>query len=229
MERTLVRALIASAVCAGHAFADVNYSNNFQSGIAGPEWSHRHVETAPLGGQLFLGQFANDSVSLSLADVRRGEQVNLTFDFLAIRTWDGNDGGGGPGPDIFTVSIDSGPILLASTFSVGDPLSRHRMSYPDVAGVDAHPSRWGALYNDTLGYTYGPTNFPLDATWRMNFSFIAPADGLTIRFAALGLQDINDESWGLDNVHVSTSTVPTPGGMALTGAGLAALMRRKRR
>lgn len=216
-------------MCAGTALGDVNYSQDFQSGIAGPQWSHQLVDTAPLGNQRFLGQFSDDSVALSLAGVRQGQQVSLSFDFLAIRTWDGNDGGGGPGPDIFTVSVDGGPILLASTFSVGDPESRHRMSYPSVAGVDANPSRFGAFANDTLGYTYGPTDFPLDATWRMNFAFLAPEDGLTIRFAALGLQNIQDESWGLDNVSVIASTVPSPGSLALAGAGFGLMIRRKRR
>ncbi|MBS0198411.1 MAG: hypothetical protein JSR77_16800 [Planctomycetes bacterium] len=226
MDRTCKYAGCAVALLAGVALAEVHYGTDFQSG-AGPEWSHRLVETAPLNDQRFLGQFADSDVSLSLPTVRAGERVNLSFDFLAIRTWDGNDGGGGPGPDIFTVSVANGPILLASTFSVGDPLSRHRMSYPAVAGVESHPSRTGAIENNSLGYTYGPNNVPLDATWRLTFNFLAPTDGLEIHFAALGLQDIMDESWGLDNVSVSTSTVPTPGSMALALTGFGLLLRRR--
>ena len=44
----------------------------------------------------------------------------------------------------------------------------------------------------------------------------------------MGLQDINDESWGLDNVSVATNAVPAPGALALAGVGLGLLARRRR-
>lgn len=223
-----VAAAGAGALAAGSAFADISYSHDFQSGVAGPEWSHQMVETAPLGGQRFLGQFGNEVVTLTLPGVNTGDMVNLAFDFLAIRTWDGN-GTHGPGPDIFTVAVGGGPVLLASTFSVGDPNSAHRMSYPSPIGMGSAPSRTGAIANDTLGYTYGPNNFPLDATWRLSFTFTAPTDGLVISFAGSGLQELSDESWGIDNVEVNTVVVPAPGALALAGLGLGVVCGRRRR
>ena len=128
-----VAAAGAGALAAGSAFADISYSHDFQSGVAGPEWSHQMVETAPLGGQRFLGQFGNEVVTLTLPGVNTGDTVNLAFDFLAIRTWDGN-GTHGPGPDIFTVAVGGGPVPLASTFSVGDPTSTACRTRPDRHG-----------------------------------------------------------------------------------------------
>ena len=216
----------AIASCVGTTFGQVSYFTDFQSG-AGPEWSNQTVETAPLGGQKILGQFSNQTVTLTMDEIRAGERVLLSFDFCAIRTWDGNIGGGGPGPDIFSVQVDNGPILLSSTFSVGDPESAHTMSYPFVAGMGYFPSLTGATSVDTLGYQW--RDRVLDATWRMNFEFTAPTDVVRINFSALGLQSIDDESWALDNVVVSTITVPAPGAGAVAGLASLTLVRRKRR
>jgi len=229
MARTQLRTLIALAMSAGTALGQVHYTADFQSGAAGPEWSRRIVDAAPLGGRRFLGQFGNDAVSLTLPGVRAGERVSVAFDFLAIRTWDGNAGGGGPGPDIFRAWVDGGPVLVNSTFAVGDPEGRHKMSYPELPGVAENPSRFDAVENDTLGYTIGPAQFPLDATWRMNFNFIAAANGLTVWFEGAGLQELADESWGLDNVTVTAVSVPAPGATALAGCGLGLILRRRRR
>ncbi|MBT3204822.1 MAG: PEP-CTERM sorting domain-containing protein [Gammaproteobacteria bacterium] len=47
---------------------------------------------------------------------------------------------------------------------------------------------------------------------------------------ATGLQSISDESWGLDNVTISTTLVSEPSIIILFGAGLVgfALARRRR-
>jgi len=224
MDRTAFTAMGLLALAASSCLASVSYTNDFQEG-AGPEWSARHIDDAPLAGQRILGQFSNDEVVLTLASARAGELVRLAFDFCAIRTWDGEAGGGGPGPDTFSVEIINGPKLLQSTFSVGDPESRHRMSYaPEGTGLVT--SRYGAIANNSLGY--GWADGVLDATWRLSFSFLVPEDGLAIRFSASGLQNIEDESWGLDNVQVESVVIPSPGTLVLAGAGLAFIGQRKR-
>lgn len=217
-------ALLAAAAASCHA--EVSYSTDFQSG-AGPEWSNRLVETAPLGGQRILGQFSNETVLLTLDSVRAGDLVNLSFDFCAIRTWDGNAGGGGPGPDTFSVAVHGGPELLSATFAVGDPASAHRMTHSTKPGEHEALSRAGAASNDTLGYLW--RGVVLDATWRLSFSFTAPEDGLIVKFAAFGLQNIEDESWALDNVELTSTTIPAPGPVVLVGAGLGLMAQRRRR
>lgn len=213
------------ALAAGTCLADIAYHADFQLG-AGPEWSDRTVDTAPLLGQRILGQFGNQTVRLSIPEVREGDFVRLGFDFCAIRTWDGN-GGGGPGPDRFSVGVSGGTTLLSETFSVGDADSRQRMSYGSVLSGVANRSRWGAIANDSLGYPW--LHRTLDATWRFSFEFLAPVDGLEVWFAGSGLQELSDESWGLDNVKVETVSVPAPGSMALLGAGGIIMCRRRRR
>ena len=215
------------ALAAGTSLADIAYRNDFQLG-AGPEWSDRTVDLAPLHGQRILGQFGNQTVRLTIPEIREGDLVRLDFDFCAIRTWDGNAGGGALEPDMFSVGVGGGPVLLAETFSVGDIDSRQRMSYgAGISGAAANHSRWGAIANDSLGYPW--LHRTLDATWRLSFEFLAPADGLEVWFRGSGLQELADESWGLDNVTVEAVTVPTQGSVALLGAGTIIMCRRRRR
>lgn len=214
------------ALAAGTCLANITYREDFQHG-AGPEWSHRLVDAAPFHGQRILGQFGNQTVRLSIPEVREGDLVRLEFDFCAIRTWDGGSIGGASGADLFSTGVGGGPILLSETFSVGDLDSRQRMSYGTGAGGVANRSRWGAIANDSLGYPW--KHRVLDATWRFSFEFLAPVDGLELWFAASGLQEMNDESWGLDNVKVDTVSVPSHGSVALLGAGTIIMCRRRRR
>ncbi len=225
MKRLSTFAVCGAAMLCASAHADISYFNDFNIG-AGPGWSSSTVETSPNGLHRFLGQFSNDTVSLTLNGVGAGSQVSLSFDFLAIRTWDGNAGVNVPGPDVFTTAVRGGPILVSSTFSVGDPESRQRMSYPNPSGIGSHVSRTGAVSADDLGYTF--RGVVLDATWRMSFTFTAPSNDVTIDFGAIGLQSIDDESWGLDNVSVSSTTVPAPGALTLLGLGGSLIVRRRR-
>ena len=70
-------------------------------------------------------------------------------------------------------------------------------------------------------------------------TFPHTAANLSIVFSYTGLQDLNDESWGLDNVTVATdpnlttpvpTPVPEPTTLLLLGSGLAgaAIFGRKR-
>jgi hypothetical protein len=180
------------ALAAGTCLADITYRTDFQLG-AGPEWSDRSVDLAPLHGQRIQGQFGNQTVRLGIPEIREQDLVRLDSDFCAIRTWDGN-GGAGPGPDRFSVGVSGGSTLLSEIFSAGDIDSRHRMSYGSAVGGTVDHSRWGAIANDSLGSRW--LHRVLDATWRSSFEFVAPGDGLEVWFAGSGLQERSDESRG---------------------------------
>lgn len=226
MKNIPLLAVCGLAMLAGLSHAGISYTNDFQSGVAGPEWSSSLVDTAPLGGQRLLGQFSNESVSLTLAGVQAGDFISLRFDFCAIRSWDGSAGIAGPGPDVFSVAVRGGDQLLSSTFTVGNPLTTHPMSYPMLQGQASHPGRSGAIANDSLGYAW--RGGVLDATWRISLNFVAPTSGLTLDFTGTGLQEIDDEAWGIDNVSVQSESVPAPGAAALLTAGTLLLGCRRR-
>ena len=82
---------------------------------------------------------------------------------------------------------------------------------------DAPRSDLGFLaFNDAIYRTIG-----VDFT-------VTPNTPIVIRWRDGGLQGLNDESWGIDNVSVTYSNVPAPGSLGVMG-GLLVLGRRRRR
>jgi Ca2+-binding RTX toxin-like protein len=169
------------------------YFNDFET-ATGTEWSNQTRSITPVGERNFLGEFGNDTVSLTLNN-QANSTVTLEFDLFILKTWDGSYG---VGPDIFTLGIAGGQTLLNTTFSnVGN-----EQAYPGTFDNVRYPQRTGAIESNTLGY-YG------DSVYRISSTFQAPSNNLIINFAGSNLQEIGDESWGLDNVKVTTFTTPT--------------------
>ncbi len=107
------------------------YSNDFQDTI-GTEWtttaaSGIHTASAPLvdygGGRLFLGEYGNDTLTLSLGGLTAHTTATVSFSLYLIRSWDGNDTtvvNDPLGPDIWSLGVAGGPALLSTTFSSGN-------------------------------------------------------------------------------------------------------------
>ncbi len=171
----------------------VIYFNDFQT-AAGAAWSNQTIGTTPTGGRKFLGEFGNNTVSLNL-NTQANSTVTLEFDLFILKSWDGN--ATSIGPDNFKVDIAGGQTLLNATFSNFQNVGQ---SYGNGAG------RTGAIENNTLGYDL---NGGVDSVYRLQYTFQAPSNNLTINFTGYGLQEIADESWGLDNVKVSSNSSPT--------------------
>ncbi|HYV95995.1 MAG TPA: hypothetical protein VE967_00920 [Gemmatimonadaceae bacterium] len=176
------------------AFTPV-YTQDF-SGPVGAEWSNALESQAP-AGEKFLGEFSTGATELSLAGLAAHDSITVTFDLYIIRSWDGADANWGT--DAFTLTAD-GATLLNTTFS--NNTWDGSQNYPAPLGGATNASQTGAFAINALGYTYWD-NYPIDATYRLSFTFAHSASTLHLNFAALGLQDITDESWGLDNVVVS--------------------------
>ena len=199
--------------------ATIIYQNDFQSAVL-TGWSSTGgavtISTSP-NGQKFLGRhstygFSNETVSLSLSGVPVPNiGITLAFDLYIIQSWDGNSD-----PDIFELSVSGGPVLLYTTFGTHNP---RYQSYPDNYGTGAsYTWNTGASAIGTLGYTfYG------DAIYHLEYTFPHPNSNLIINFAARNLQGITDESWGIDNVIISTEgagVIPEPNTILLLGSGL---------
>ena len=177
------------------------YSNDFE-GAVGPEWSNTSVNTTPAGARRFLGQFGNETVSLDLTNLPPHTQATVSFDLFIIRSW---DGGAGPdvfetGPDVWDLSVSGGPTLSHTTFA-NHPWQRQ--AYPGTHPGGNNPARTGATENNTLGYRFD--NEPMEAVYRLSFNFDHSGSALVLNFSGSGLQDLGDESWGLDNVVVLVS------------------------
>jgi len=175
------------------------YTHDFES-VVGDEWSIATIATTP-DGRNFLGDFSNQTIRLGLDDLPGHASVTLMFDLFIIRSWDGNTVGanGNPiGPDQWYLELN-GTSLLRTTFGNWDTLSQAQ-AYPGIYPGDSFPTRTGAAENNTLGYTY--TDLPMDSVYRLAFDFAHSNNTLDLDFSASGLQALDDESWGLDNVRV---------------------------
>jgi len=177
----------------------------------GDEWSDPITTTSPCDST-FIGEFGNQTVTLSLDDLPSHARVEVSFDLFIIRSWDGNREEtpaellNSPlwpddliGPDIWQLQAD-GEMLVQTTFSNwidSGSLQAYPGSYPGAE----YPAQTGAIAINSLCYTYGP--YDMDAVYPMRYIFDHTGDTLVLDFAAMGLQDISDESWGLENVRVS--------------------------
>ena len=207
-----------------------SYFNNFE-GTVGPEWSSTTTNTTPVGSRRFLGQFGNNTVTLSLTGLGDHSLVQLSFDLFVIRSWDGNDTsyyiGQYMGPDKWSVGVQNGPTLLYTTFSnsTGSTPNDYQ-AYPDSYPGGVHQGYTGAAEINSLGY-YGPLyNSPKqDAVYNLSFVFPHSGSSLTLYFFGQGLQSLSDESWGLDNVNVEF--VPEPCTILILGVGFLVLRSKK--
>lgn len=207
---------VALTFTANTTDAAVIYSNDFES-VVGSEWSNTSTAVTPAGARKFLGQFGNQTVSLTLDDLSIHNMVSLSLDLFVINSWDGV---GPNGPDVWTLGVEGGPMLLNTTFSNVEELGR-KQSYPDSYPGAEYPAGTGAAEIDTLGYTYYG-----NSVYHLEYSFAHSDDSIVFNFSASGLQGINDESWGIDNVTVDV--VPEPATLCLLGLGALGLVRRKK-
>jgi len=189
------------------------YQHNFETAV-GSEWTKPQREIAP-NGEHFLGQFNNGTVSLNLDQLPTHQWLQINFDLYIIRSWDGNltettaDQSNHiqstdtiVGPDQWSFQIDQHSFLVTtfSNWSLGN------QAFPFPIDIGDFPAQTGAQDINHLGYFF--SDIPMDSTYRMSYRLLHNANDLTIEFGALGLQAIEDESWGIDNVSVVVNNAP---------------------
>jgi hypothetical protein len=174
------------------------------------------IVASPNGRQRFLGEFGgpvivaappydpqhfvtvDETVTLTLRSLKPHTFVTLEFDLYVLKSWDGNN----PtyGPDRWRLRVQDGPTLLDTTFS-NNPKTGADLSQQNYPAANS-PHESGAASVNTLGYTfYG------DSTYHLSFSFPHASDTLIVNFSSSLCEGkgTSDESWGLDNVSVSSN------------------------
>lgn len=221
-------ALLALLMATNTGKAGIVYQNNFE-GTVGSEWSSTSIGVTPVGARRFLGQFGNVPVLLSLAGLSAHTEATISFDLYIINTWDGNSSSSGP--DRWRLKMDAA-TLLDATFS--QHISSYYQSYPDWTGSGSHPRHTGAEEVGTLGYS--GNGYILDSVYHLEFVALHTDANVIYSFSGLNLQALTDESWGLDNIIVSTNatSVPEPSCLAaiwglLGTLGLTVANNRRRR
>jgi cysteine-rich repeat protein len=193
---TVFAVFLANFLTVEVAAAKVVYTNDFE-GTVGSEWSLRSTDTTPVGARKFLGQFGDQTVTLSLSGLPAHRSVTISFELFAILSWDGNYGAG----DIFDLSVGGGGSLLHTTFSNGHwDTDEFGQAYPDAYPGGQHPYGTGASELNSLGYLWGPV--PMDSVYSLSFTFAHTEASLSLSFSGANLSPLTDESWGIDNVVV---------------------------
>ena len=209
------------------AFAQVNYSEGFQ-GSVGAEWSSTStIIVKSAANRIALGNFGNQTVTLTLGGFTPGVLANLKFDLDLLDSWDGSDGT--YGPDRFTAQIDGTNVIDATFSNLNENGFLQSYSAATPLGGPLVAAYTNADETDTLDQSYyGNSVYKFGGGINPGFSFLPATSTVVFSFTATGLQGNSDESWALDNVSVVQS-VPEPSTWAALGFGVVALKRRRNR
>ncbi|HQB50343.1 MAG TPA: PKD domain-containing protein [Candidatus Cloacimonas sp.] len=169
------------------------YFNDFST-LPGNEWSNQSITTSP-SGRTFLGRFCNDEVIYTNQNLPPHIKLKIEFDLNIIASWDGN----GPGNEEFWKLAADGNTLLYTTFSN----TGTNQSYPDNYPAN-YPPHTGAQEIDVLGYSYGYWG---DSVYHLSLEIYHNSPSLQLSFMGIGLEGIDNESWGIDNFQISYSDI----------------------
>lgn len=213
-------ALVASAHIGGAQAAQV-YSQNFESGAKGAEWSGAGTVQDSLGlaafgfGELHLKNDGTNASVLTLSGLAAHTQLTLNF---SMALWDSIDLFG----DRFIIQIDGVPVYDESTdfgnYFPGDNIGR--------GPGDLVTPPFSDFFTPNFGY-----GSHRDSARAAQFTVDHTGSSVVISWQFPNSQTAPDESFGLDNVVVSTNTspVPLPGSMTMLGLGLAGMAALRRR
>ena len=158
------------------------------------------LESPPYDSQHFVR--VSESIALRLTGLPAHSALTLTLDLYVLKSWDGNNET--YGPDRWSVAIDGGPPLLATTFS-NNFKTGGDLSLQDYPAANSPPQS-GAAAANTLGYGF----WFGDSTYHLAFNLSHTASSATIVFSSSlnegksePSRGTRDESWGLDNVRVT--------------------------
>jgi hypothetical protein len=161
----------------------------------------------PAGNQFggsFLRSPTGNTVTLVLSNLPPHNVLSLSLLFAAIDSLDGT--GTFPSGDFFTVTLDANVVFRESFANATDTQIQSYVPPPGAQlarRVDLGFSGPGGFYTDSA------YNFDLDPRFH-NLPHTNSVAVLTFIIEGEGIQDLNDESWAMDNLGVSVSQLSQP-------------------
>ena len=152
----------------------------------------------------FLGRLLNEQVSLSVPAGK--SSVTISFDLYIIGTWDGA-GQQGFGGDRWQIEVSRNGGARENVFHTSfSNQATKPQNYPKQVDQGTNPNGRGAYKLNALGYPKASGKFDAgDAIYRLSYTVSNPGAGPLVFYfhSTTPLQDLNDESWGIDNVSVT--------------------------
>jgi hypothetical protein len=174
-----------------------NSAQRFLGELGGPVI----LKEPPYDAQHFVR--VDESVNLSLSSLPAHTSLTLAFDLYVLKSMDGNN----PiyGPDRWQVAVLGGPTLLSTTFSNNFKTGTD-LSLQDYPAPGSAPET-GSFARNSLGYNF----WFGDSSYHLTFTIPHTGNSATFVFSSSlnegksePVHGSRDESWGLDNVRVTT-------------------------
>jgi hypothetical protein len=184
-----------TAVAAGQS--SIPYFQNFESGTTGfSGGSAATTSTSIPGNEVVYGRFRDEVARTLSLNTVAGQSYALIFDIVCFDSWDGDEVASGWGPDRFIVT---GTNTTPATIFDRTLRTWDSSTFPGQTYVGFPEARWNFAYNSDFE----------DAVFRGVYAeFTATSSTVTLRFTANLVDsgqnpvDIDNESWGIDNVRV---------------------------
>ena len=185
--------------------------DSFESGIASVgSYSLSSLATSPgsskMAATTFLGRLLNEELAISVPAGKTS--ITLSFDLYIIGTWDGA-GYQGFGGDWWQIEVSRNGGARENVFHTSfSNQSTKPQHFPKQVTAGTSPADKGAFGTNLLGYPKAAGKFDAgDAIYKLTYTISNPGGGAVVFYlhSTTQLQDLNDESWGIDNVSVSGS------------------------
>jgi hypothetical protein len=210
---------LISALCVAAPLASagtVVFSNNFDSTIP-PQVSAGVAAITPVqffaglgpSGYQFGGSFlrspTGNTVTINLAGLPTHSTLSIAFLFAAIDSLDGT--GTFPEGDFLNVKVDGVSIFRQSFANATSTQDQTYVAPPGgvlARRVDLGFSGPGSFYTDSA------YNMAIDPRFQ-DIPHTASSATITFVMEGPGIQDLNDESWAMDNLRISVNAAACVG------------------
>ncbi len=220
---------VAAATVFGVDTFDGGVQSNWSSGsfTLGVDTTPSGQNFLGIGGDLSNFGLTNGSVTLNVPTAAAHTSATVQFRLYVIRSMDGSEP--------FSLSADGTDLINPDALfsNLGTNTCTDNVS-AGCTGIGASNAPAGTVGPVVAALGFAPLNCCAvgDTFYDLTLTFAHSAASLELVFSYSGLQDLNDESWGLDNVAVQSdavivapppSRVPGPATLWLLSLGIAGL------